>query len=241
MYDGGGFSSERIKRIRNYELGISIVVIGKLCVMLKKKHHMKHIFLIILVTTLYQYSYAQTNLNDIIKVEISFEERYDSVVSTYQFRDEIEQYGYSVNSDSVKLKYSKINVDIINKSSQPIYLWFVGCQMYRSFETNNDNMIIETWGCGKFKSYKLKIEAKEKYTYNLLLYQSIRYDYPEPDRVYGYPEESTKIGLIVFDEIYHDMGEVNDYWSHVRDKSGQQRVWSNPINLLDYKSPKNKN
>lgn len=202
---------------------------------------MKRLFICFFGMMIFQYSNSQTNLNDVIKVEISLDKKFDSIDSASRFEDEIKQYRYSVNSDSVKLKYSKINVNIINKSSEPIYLWFVDCQMYRSFETNNDNMIIETWGCGKFKSYKLKIEPKEKFTYNLLLYQSIRYDYPNADNIYGYPQESTKIGLIIFDNIYHDMGEVNNYWGLVRDKSGQQTIWSNPLNLLDYKPPKNKN
>jgi len=160
---------------------------------------MKYIFLTLLLAFFHQHIYSQKNINQEIKVEISLEGKFDSLVSTYGYLDEIKRYGYTVKSDSVKVKFCNVNIEIINTSSKPIHLWFMSCSWYESFELNNNNMMIESWGCDKNVPKKIKLESNQKLTYKILLSQSLKYDYSKSDNSYG--TQDTKIGLIVFGDF----------------------------------------
>jgi len=182
-----------------------------------------------------QNSYSQTSVNDDIKVEISLVRKYDSLVPKFIYEEEIKKYGYKVKSKNVKVKFFDIDVDVINKGNKPIYLWFWKCSYFLDFEVSNDYMQIEAWGCDHNYPVKTEIKPNEKLSFKLLLSQSIKFDYPDPTAVYGRQVKDTKIGLKIYDGIYEDDNDLLNHHLIENDKSQLQRVWSNPLELLDYK------
>lgn len=198
---------------------------------------MKNIFLLLLILFSSQFLIAQSDFNKAIKVEINLVRKYDSVIHKDFLRYEIEKEQNVINSDSVKVKYFDISIDVINTSSKPIYLWFMHCSWFDNFEINNDYMNFDGWGCDKNNPHVKEIKAGDKLNFKIALNQCIKFDYPSNGTIYGPQVEYTKLGLIVIGDIYQKESiNVFDYDLYMNDKSKRIIIWSNPLKLLEYQS-----
>ncbi len=66
----------------------------------------------------------------------------------------------------------------------------------------------------------------------MTLVKSIKFDYPCQYCVYGQQVETTKLGLIVINDIFETKINGFDYDLGMKDKSKWKIVWSNPLQLL---------
>lgn len=158
---------------------------------------------------------------------------------TYAIKDKKERYaqtihenGYVVNSDSVGQTYYDINLDIKNTSSKPISIWLMSCSYWNNFLINNNYMTIETNGCDKNFPKLTKFTPGEIKKYKFTLAKSIEFDYPCEHCIYGAQVETTKLGLIIIDDLFESKTRISEYGVLMEDKSKWRIVWSNPLYLL---------
>lgn len=158
---------------------------------------------------------------------------------TYELKDRKEAYAeairenYSVvNSDSVRQTFYDINLEVKNTSSDSVNIWLMKCSYWRNFLINNNYMAIKGYGCDGNYPILVKFTPGEIKGYKFTLARSIKFDYPCEYCVYGAQVETTKLGLIIIDDVFKSKMRVFDYDILMGDKSKWKIVWSNPLYLL---------
>jgi hypothetical protein len=165
-------------------------------------------------------------------IDIKIEKEYELTESRRWHESIIQDNGYVVNSDSVKQKYFDIALEIKNKSDRAIALWLMTCSYNRNFIINNNYIFIRGHECDSNVPAIVRLKSGESKRYPLTLKKSIKFDYPCEYCVYGRQVETTKVGLIVLDDLYEPKLNVATYDLAMEDRSKWTIVWSNSLDLL---------
>jgi hypothetical protein len=202
---------------------------------------MKKIFLLLSSAVFFSASCIATeDSTDAIKVEIKIIKEYELKSPKRDYIYEIRTNGYQVKTDSVKQKRYDIEVAIKNTSDKPVYIWLMTCSWFDNFQFNNNYMSIEESGCDHNKPRLVEIKPGGARIYETTLSRSIKFDYPCKYCVYGQQVETTKMGLIIINNIFRQKEEgFLGYHLLMMDKSSWKIIWSNPLYLLG-KQPESK-
>jgi hypothetical protein len=167
-----------------------------------------------------------------IDFNIKIEKEYFITRKKDYYSREIELHDYVVNSDSVRQIYFDVNVEIKNTSDRPISIWLMKCSFDRNFLVNNNYISMHGQQCDSNYPIQVKFQPGESKSYKLKLLKSIKFDYPCRHCVYGQQVESTKLGLIIVDNIFDNKFKGDDYELAMEDKSRWTIIWSNSLQLL---------
>jgi hypothetical protein len=177
-------------------------------------------------------SLAQSDPISPISVTIKLEKEDSDVLSKEYFSNASDRFEFSITTDSVKQEQYDIEVSIKNNSTRPVFIWLMTCSRMENFEINND-YIFENWhSCTRDFPELVKFDPKESRVYNITLRKSIKFDYPCRNCIHGPEVASTKLGLILIDDIYKPGLDFQKYLLAMEDKSLWKIVWSNPLFLL---------
>ncbi len=144
----------------------------------------------------------------------------------------IRQNGYVVKSDSIKEKYFDISLTIKNISDKTIQIWLMTCSWEDNFMVNNNYIYIRGHECNKNFPTLVEFKPRESKVYSNTLTKSMKFDYPCENCIYGPQVETTKLGLIIIDDIFNPSQGIFDYDIAMEDKSKWKIVWSNSLYLL---------
>ena len=142
-----------------------------------------------------------------------------------------QENGYIVNSDSVRQKYYDITLDVKNTSAMPIGIWLMRCPYQNNFLINNNYFFIKRPECDSNYPVPVKFQAGESKSYKMTLSKSIRFDYSCETCIYGPQVETTKLSLILIDDIFENKLKGPHYILAMEDKSKWRIVWSNSLQL----------
>jgi len=147
-------------------------------------------------------------------------------------KDVIRRHKYVVKSDSIKEKYFDISLTIKNTSDKTINIWLMTCSWENNFIVNNDYIYIRGHECDSNFPTLVEFKSGESKTYTNTLTKSIKFDYPCVNCIYGPQVETTKLGLIIIDDIFNRTLDMLSYYKVMEDKSKWKMVWSNSLYLL---------
>jgi hypothetical protein len=168
-----------------------------------------------------------------LKVEIKTEKEYEVVFSKEHFASEIQQYRYNVTGDSVIEKRYDIKLTITNTAAQAATIWLKNCSWEDNFLINNNYMSFVERDCEMNVPSIITFKPGETKTFETTLKKTIAFDYPCKNCLYEPQVETTKLGLIIVNDITGNKRlRFLDYRLYMQDKSKWQIVWSNPLNLL---------
>lgn len=165
-----------------------------------------------------------------LSVELKLTKQYDTTYRKKDFYFGQEKNGYDVSGDTLKQHLFDVDFTIKNNSKNSIFLWLMSCSWTDNLLVNNDYMFLDLEECNKNVPQRIEIKAGQSRTYSSNLTKSIRFDYPCKGCIYGKQVVTTKLGLIVINDIYKD--EYIDYITLMRDKSKWVIYWSNPLYFL---------
>jgi hypothetical protein len=150
-----------------------------------------------------------------------------------------QQVGLHLTTDSVSQKQYDIEISIKNKDTVPIFIWLMTCSWMENFEINNSYIFWGMWSCLKNFPELVKITPNENRTYKTTLVKSIGFEHPEAGLNFGQQVETTRLGLILIDDVYKPklkpfdgFTQFDGYDLAMQDKSCWKIVWSNPLYLL---------
>lgn len=176
--------------------------------------------------------YAQSDslpISVTIKVDSAYVHTYSKKGS--YIKELIRRQNYVVKSDSVKEHFFDISLTIKNTSDTIIAIPLMTCSWEDNFIVNNNYMHFTGQNCDHNFPQLVEFKPGESRTYTTTLAKSLRFDY-KCDGCTGFDEvETTKLGLIIIDDIFRRKPFVN-YFIAMEDKSAWTIVWSNPLYLL---------
>ncbi|MBS1746926.1 MAG: hypothetical protein JST21_12215 [Bacteroidetes bacterium] len=178
-----------------------------------------------------QQMYSQT-------IEIKIKVLKDYVVShgIAYYQKIYKDYEYTAKGDSANEKRFDIELSIQNNSSKNIYIWLMTCSWTDNFLINNNYVFFTGDDCDSNYPTELEIKSGQKKVYKTTLIKSIKFDYPPSNTVYSKQVETTKLGLIVINDIFKksrsQIVDFNKYRTLMNDKSKWKVIWSNPLYLL---------
>ncbi|OBW41845.1 hypothetical protein AB670_01796 [Chryseobacterium sp. MOF25P] len=192
--------------------------------------------LLLLVALTLNLGCIQTNTVP-IKIKLNLEKEYTKSISKNDFwvKNQIEEQSLDVKTDSIIEHYYDITIDIENVGEKDLYIWMMSCSWYNNFKINNNYIYFYNpkGGCDSNIPELKKIESKSKITIHGTVRKSLKFDYPAKNTVYGEQVKLTKVGLIITDDIYkYKYKDFSEYNLFMEDKSKQNLIWSNGINLL---------
>lgn len=193
----------------------------------------KFILLFIVNILLHSYSFGQTKelpLKLEIKLVNEYKKTFDSKVIKRMY-----PYDYFVTSgDSAIQKYYDIEIIISNDSPDTVYIWMMSCSWIDNFMINNDYMFLDSMDCDSnyLKSYGINPHDKKILTTTLR--KDIKFDYPG-NAIYGSGVTTTRLGLLVINDIVQKKVDSENYDLGMNDKSKWNIVWSNPLFLQTFK------
>ena len=177
-----------------------------------------------------------------ITITLKVDKEYVRTISkkSYLISTQIRENGYVVKSDSIKQKYFDISLEIKNTSDKTIKIWLMTCSWEDNFIVNNNYIFIRGHECARNFPTLVEFKPGESKVYTSTLIKSIKFDYPCENCIYGTQVETTKLGLIIIDDIFNRKLDMLGYNNGMEDKSKWKMVWSNPLYLLtkDESSPK---
>ena len=147
-------------------------------------------------------------------------------------KDVIRRNNYVVKTDSIKEKYFDISLTIKNTSDKTIKIWLMTCSWEDNFIVNNNYIYIRGHECDSNFPALVEFKPGESKTYTNTLTKSIKFDYPCENCIYGQQVETTKLGLIIIDDIFNCTLGMLSYDNAMEDKSKWKIVWSNSLYLL---------
>jgi hypothetical protein len=195
---------------------------------------MKYIFLIsILLGGNFVKLFAQHDTSYPLTLNIAIEKEYNQKFSKRSFAYDIERGLYNIKKDSVTQKQYDIKVEIKNNSEKSVFIWLMSCSWEDNFEINNNYISLKGHSCDKNIPHLIEIKKGESKIYKTTLSKSIKFDYPCENCIYGKQVETSKLGLIIIDDIFKPKSEgFGEYSLAMEDKSLWKRIWSNPLYLL---------
>jgi hypothetical protein len=165
-----------------------------------------------------------------IKVDKEYYETYSK--NGGYIKDVIRRNNYVVKSDSIKEKFFDISLSIRNSSDKTIKIWLMTCSWENNFIVNNNYIYIRGHECDSNFPILVEFKPGESKMYTNTLTKSIKFDYPCEYCVYGPQVETTKLGLIIIDDIFNPNLDMLSYNNAMDDKSKCKIVWSNTLYLL---------
>jgi hypothetical protein len=178
-------------------------------------------------------SFAQSDSLPItvtLKVDSAYVIRYSK--HAFLIADQIRENNYVVKSDSIKKHFFDISVTIKNTSDKTINIWLMKCSWTDNFMVNNNYIYLYGVECSANFPKLVKFDPGESRTYRNTLIKSIKFDYPCANCIYGAQVETTKLGLIIVDDIFNPALRMMDYSLAMADRSSWKMVWSNSLYLL---------
>jgi hypothetical protein len=143
----------------------------------------------------------------------------------------IRENSFVVKSDSIKEFFFDVSLTIKNTSDTTIAISLMTCSWADNFIVNNNYMHIEGQNCDNNFPTLVELKPNENKVYTLTLIKSMELYY-KCDGCTGFPQvETTKLGLIIIDDIFRRKPFEN-YFLSIEDKSKWKIVWSNPLYLL---------
>jgi len=140
---------------------------------------------------------------------------------------------YNIKTDTVTQTQFEVTATLKNNIRQSVFIWLMTCSYDMNFTINNDYIDITPWPCDHNFPRLVEIKQGETKTYQFTLAKSIKFEYPCENCIYGEQVETTKLGLILVDDIFKPMrGSFMGYDIAMRDKSCWKILWSNPLYLL---------
>ncbi len=176
--------------------------------------------------------FSQNDSTLLITVNIKVEKEYELTRGKEAYATTARDYGYDITSDSVNQKYYDITVEIKNTSVKPIHIWLMTCSWEDNFIVNNNYMSIKMRPCDHNFPTPVEFKPGESKVYQTTLMKSIKFDYPCQNCIYGPQVETTKLGLIIIDDIFKNKLGMFGYDLCMEDKSKWRIVWSNPLYLF---------
>ena len=191
---------------------------------------MKTVFLSCIIIIVIQFKLSSQESQLPIEVEISLINEYEEVLNKEALKW---AYPYSydnIQGDSAVQKKYDIEILIKNLSNEPVFIWLMSCSWTVNFIINNDYIRFEGWGCDKNIPQQNRIKPLGIVPLSATLIKDIKFDYPG-NSVYGYGVETTRVGLIVLNDISIDEFDHFEYNISMEDKSKWKIIWSNPLHL----------
>lgn len=143
----------------------------------------------------------------------------------------IRRNNYVVKSDSIKEKFFDISLTIKNISDTTIAISLMTCSWADNFIVNNNYIKIVGQECDNNFPDLVEFKPGESSVFTATLAKSMKFDY-KCEGCTGFPEvETTKLGLIIINDIFRRKPFVN-YFLAMGDKSAWKIVWSNSLYLL---------
>lgn len=139
---------------------------------------------------------------------------------------------YVVKSDSIKQKFFDISLTIKNTSDTTIAISLMSCSWDDNFIVNNNYIYIEGQGCDNNFPTLVEFKPGESKVFTTTLAKSIKFDFPCKGCAPFPPVETTKLGLIIIDDVFGRKPEKTNYFLAMEDKSTWTIVWSNALYLL---------
>ncbi len=193
---------------------------------------MRHLLIILIVLCSLQL-FAQNDTSFPLSVFIKIDKEYEVKYPKDYFNYQMSRGMYNIKTDSVKQKQYDIEVTLKNNSQQPIYIWLMSCSWEDNFKINNNYINFYTLGCDKNVPELVKINEGENKIYKITLAKSIKFENPCENCIYGPQVETTKLGLIIIDDIFKPkLNPFLDYNLAMEDESLWKIIWSNSLYLL---------
>ncbi len=195
---------------------------------------MNYIFLIlILLGGNCEKLFAQQDTSYALAINIRIEKEYDLKFSKKDFSYEISRGHYNITTDSVKQTQYDIKIEIKNNSNKAAFIWLMTCSWEDNFQFNNNYIYFYRDGCDSNFPELRKIDSGESKIYEISIRKSIKFEYPCEYCIYGPQVETTKLGLIIIDDLFEPkLDAFLGYKLAMEDKSLWRIIWSNPLYLL---------
>lgn len=181
-------------------------------------------------------SVAQCDTSFPITVTLKLEKEYNLTVPRSHYSPQLATGEINIASDSVTEAQYDVTISLKNVSANPTYIWLMSCSWFENFQINNNYMHIHGSECDKNIPELVRFSPGETKIFNLTLSKSVKFEHPCSNCIYGPQVESTKLGLIVIDDVYRPkLHGVFAYTFAIEDKSVWKIIWSNPLYLLTKK------
>ena len=174
-----------------------------------------------------QYSSDSLELNvKIIKeYQVAHSKKY------YEFR--YHSGSLNINKDTVNEKRFDIEVAIRNSSSRSMFIWLMSTFWEQNFRINNNYIYFAGRDIDHNFPTIVEIKPGESKLYHATLVKSIKFDFPCSNCIYGRQVETTKLGLIIIDDVFKP--KLDGFWGYdlaMDDESIWNTIWSNSLFLL---------
>ncbi len=187
--------------------------------------------LLMLVNIKSAFSQAETNP---ITVSLTLEKEYSKAFSRSEFwvKESVKKHKLNINTDSVIQHFYDVKIELKNTSDIAVCFWNYDCLWTSIFCVNNDYIFLSHPGCDQNLPILNKLEPNSTMVYRGTISKSIKFNYPCDDCSYRNQVRSTKIGLVLIDNISDLNLRYVDYLARIEDKSMQSIIWSSGIDLL---------
>ena len=167
-----------------------------------------------------------------ISLHLKVEKEYEQTYEKGFFLREIEQEQLFISTDSIKQKRYEIALEVKNTAQKPVSIWLMTCSWQDNILVNNNYMSMQSPGCDSNYPHQVILKPGESKLFKTTLVKSIKFDYPCKGCIYGPQVTTTKLGLILIDDIFENTLKPGfDYFLAMEDKSKWQIIWSNPLSL----------
>jgi hypothetical protein len=144
----------------------------------------------------------------------------------------IRENDYVVKSDSVREFFYNVSLTIKNTSDTTISFSLMTCSWEDNFIVNNNYMYIQGQNCDSNYPDHVEFKPGESKVYRTTLIKSMGVNYHCKGCTGFARIETTKLGLIIYDDVFGRKRPFVNYFLAMQDKSAWKIVWSNPLYLL---------
>lgn len=182
-----------------------------------------------------QYSSDSLELN--IKVLKEYQVAHNKKYYEFGYRSE----SLNITKDTVHEKRFDIEVAIRNTSSRSMFIWLMSTFWEQNFRINNNYIYFAGRDIDHNFPNIVEVKPGESKLYYATLVMSIKFDFPCANCIYGRQVETTKLGLIIIDDVFNP--QLDGFWGYdlaMDDESTWKTIWSNSLFLLtkDQANPK---
>ena len=135
----------------------------------------------------------------------------------------------------VEIKHFAITVKLINNTDDTLYLYMMTCSWEHYFMVNNNYIFFKHRNCDNNLNVLHTLLPGETKTEHAQLMKSPKFDYSPDFVVHGKQVETTKIGLIILNDLFDPEKDCSIETPRLRmgDRSLWKILWSNSLYLLD--------
>lgn len=174
-----------------------------------------------------QYSSDSLELN--IRLIKEYQVAHSKEYYEFMYRSEL----LNITKDTVQEKRFDIEVAIRNSSSKSMFIWLMSTYWEQNFRINNNYIYFNGRDIDHNFPRIVQIKPGESKLYYATLVKSIKFDSPCTNCIYGKQVETTKLGLIIIDDVFNPkLDGLWGYYLAMEDESAWKTIWSNPLYLL---------